>query len=384
MEPINLALRRPALQSSTSPWSTDRSRAVDAAVAVSGDAASARFLHTAREFFPWWQVDLGRAYLVNRVEIDNRPDMAQRLCAFSLLGSLDGQAWRPLQRFRIEPSAHYRLDLATPALARYLRLRLDGRDHLHFRQFAAFGEAGDDPRQRVDYSAIEATWAVPPGRAGDIARVGGFDLLIAQDYGREIGNALRVGSYEDRERGLVTRLLRPDDRVLEVGTAIGLVSMTAACVIGSDRIVTFDANPAMTADAKANFARNGMEIAAHCGALTPARRFVAGARLAFYVSPQFWASRLVEEGEGTISAPTFCFEEERARKNANVLICDIEGGEIDLLMEADLSGLRLVILETHVWAVGEARTDALIRKLVLDGFAIDLEVSGQGVAALRR
>lgn len=93
------------------------------------------------------------------------------------------------------------LDLATPALARYLRLRLDGRDHLHVRQFAAFGEAGDDARQRDDYSAIEAAWAVPPGRVGGIARVGGSDLLIARDYGREIGNALRVGSYEDRERG---------------------------------------------------------------------------------------------------------------------------------------------------------------------------------------
>ncbi|MDE3175330.1 MAG: FkbM family methyltransferase [Pseudomonadota bacterium] len=384
MHPVNLALRRPALQSTISHWSTDPSRVVDAAVAVSGDAASPRFFHTAHEYFPWWQVDLGRPCLVDRVEIDNRPDMAERLGAFTLLGSLDGAAWRPLQSVRVEPAARYRLDLAPPALARFLRLRLDGRGHLHFRQFAAFGAPGDDPRQRDEYRALAAAWSVPPGRAGAIAPVGGFDLLIAQDYGREIGAALRVGSYENRERGLVTRLLRPDDRALEVGTAIGLVSMTAAAMIGADRVVTFDANPAMIADAKANFARNGLDIAAYCGALTPRSRFVAGARLAFYVSPQFWASRLVEDGEGTISTPTFCFEEERARANANVLICDIEGGEVDLLMQADLSGLRLVILETHVWAVGEARTDALIRKLTLDGFVVDLDLSGQGVAALRR
>src|SRR5947209_12423006 len=123
----NLALRRPATQSSTSRWSTDPSPAVDAAVAVSGDKASPRFFHTAHEFFPWWQVDLGRAYLVDRVEIDNRPDMPERLSAFTLLGSLDGEAWKPLQSFRVEPAAHYRLDLPTPALARHLRLRLDGR-----------------------------------------------------------------------------------------------------------------------------------------------------------------------------------------------------------------------------------------------------------------
>ena len=67
-----------------------------------------------------------------------------------------------------------------------------------------------------------------------------------------------------------------------------------------------------------------------------------------------------------------------------MLICDIEGGEVALLSDADLKGLRLVILETHTWAVGEARTDALIRKLMADGFNLDLDVSGRGVAALRR
>ena len=380
----NLALRRPALQSSISLWSTDPSRTVDAAVAVSGDLASPRVFHTGQEYFPWWQVDLGQAYLVDRVEIENRPDMPERLAAFTLLGSLDGQAWRPLQTFRVEPAARYVLDLAPPRLARWLRLRLDGRGHLHFRQFAAFGVAGDNSTQRENFRATAAAWAAPPGREGRIARVGGFDLLIAQAYGRDISEALRVGSYEDRERRLVTSLLRPGDRVLEVGTAIGLVAMTTAAMIGPEHISTFDANPAMIADAEANFARNGVEIAARCGALVPRGRFAAGARLAFHVSPQFWASRLVEPGEGTISVPTLCFEEERARADANVLICDIEGGEVDLLMEADLTGLQLILLETHVWAVGEARTDALIRKMVLDGFAIDLDASGQGVAALRR
>jgi hypothetical protein len=141
----------------------------------------------------------------------------------------------------------------------------------------------------------------------------------------------------------------------------------------------------MTADAAANFARNGLKIEVNAGALVPRRHFVEGEQLAFHVSPHFWASRLVETDEpGAISAPTFCFEAECERARANVLICDIEGGEVALLGDADLGALRLIILETHVWAVGEARTDALVRKLVGDGFVPDLEVSGQGVTAFRR
>jgi len=67
-----------------------------------------------------------------------------------------------------------------------------------------------------------------------------------------------------------------------------------------------------------------------------------------------------------------------------VLVCDIEGGEVELLMGADLSALRLIILETHYWAQGETATDAMVRELILSGFSIHLEASGWNVLALRR
>jgi FkbM family methyltransferase len=381
----NLALRRPALQSSVSRWSTDQSVAVDAAVAVSGDPASARLLHTAHEFFPWWQVDLGAPSRIARVEIENRPDFEGRPDRLTLLGSLDGRSWRGLGRVRGAPAACYAVAFETPRLARFLRLRLDGFGALRFRQCLVWGEAGDDPQERTRYARLAAAWAAPAGRSGEIANVGGFDVFIDDAYAEPIRNTLRDGSYEVRERLAVCRMLRPGDRVMEAGSAIGLVAMTAAAIVGPANVAAYDANPAMTADAAANFARNGMRVDLHAGALVPRRRYAEGARLAFHVSPEFWASRLVEEGApGAIQVPTLCFEAERERRQADVLICDIEGGEVALLSEADLTGFRLVILETHAWAVGQERADALIRKLALDGFNVDLDVSGQGVAALRR
>ena len=53
-------------------------------------------------------------------------------------------------------------------------------------------------------------------------------------------------------------------------------------------------------------------------------------------------------------------------------------------MGADLAGIRLIIMETHYWAVGEAATDAMMRKLVVEGFAIHLGRSGHGIVVLRR
>ncbi len=385
MAPRNLALRRPALQSSISRWSTDPSPAVDAAVAVSGVPGSALCCHTAEEFFPWWQVDLGASALLRRIEIENRRDEPRRLRRFTLLGSLDGRAWRPLRRVCAAAAERYAVEFDPPRLARFLRLRLDGHEFLHFRQCRVWGEVGDDPVERAAYAAAAAASATPEGRRGEMARVGGFDVFVDDAYASVIRDQLYSGGYEARERLAVCRLLRPRDRVIEAGTAIGLVAMTAAAIVGPENIVTYDANPAMVADAAANFARNGMAIEAHAGALVARRHYVEGVRLAFQISPEFWASRVVEAGApGAIQIPTSCFEAERERHQANVLICDIEGGEVALLANADLGAIRLLILETHVWAAGEASTNALIRKLVLDGFNLDFDATHGAVVALRR
>jgi hypothetical protein len=86
----------------------------------------------------------------------------------------------------------------------------------------------------------------------------------------------------------------------------------------------------------------------------------------------------------TVRIPVFCLELEIAAHKANVLICDIEGGEVELLADADLTGIRLIIMETHYWAAGEAATDAMIRNLILQGFSFHLGVSGHHVSVLRR
>ncbi len=385
MIPENLALRRPALQSSTSEWSSDPSPAVDAAIATSGDVESSRYFHTGEDLFPWWQVDLGRDCVIHRVEILNRGDAPNRLNRFTLLGSLDGETWLSLQVVRTSAAERYELRFEPPRLARFLRVRLDALEMLHFRQCLVFGEPGESRDDRAAYEAAALSRAIPNGRRGDIARIDAFELFVDRRYAPEIKRALRRGHYENRERKLVGRLLDPASRVIEAGTAIGLVAMTAAAVVGPENVLTFDANPAMVADAGGNFARNGMAISARCGALVARERYVEGQHLAFQVDPAFWASRLGEEGDaGAIQIPTFCLEDEIAKMRADVMICDIEGGEVDLLTHADLQGIRLLILETHTWAVGTERTDAMVRKLILDGFSLDVDASGQGVLALLR
>ena len=136
----NIALGRPATQSSTGPESTDPNPAIDAGVATNGDALSPLFFQTAEEDDPWWQVDLGGAYHVDKIVIYNRCDYRGRLRRFAVLGSNDGRAWAPLLKkenddiFRV-----FAANVVSPAPARFVRVQLLGRGQLNIRECQVFG-----------------------------------------------------------------------------------------------------------------------------------------------------------------------------------------------------------------------------------------------------
>jgi FkbM family methyltransferase len=226
-------------------------------------------------------------------------------------------------------------------------------------------------------------------RPGALRLVDDFRILIADDYGPAVKSSLESGDYERLERRFVGLFVRPGDRVLELGTAVGVVAMSAAAVVGAENVRTFDANPEIIADAKANFARNGLGgVDARHGLMVNRACYAPGRVVNFGLAREFWASHQTSHMGGGIerivSAPVFCLEDEIAAFGANVLICDIEGGEVDLLSDADLSGLRLIILDTHYWAQGEEAIDEMVRRLILAGFSPHLLESRHGVLALRR
>jgi FkbM family methyltransferase len=399
---LNLALNKPALQSSISMWSSSSNPTDDASGANNGQISRVFGFHTAYETNPWWQVDLEDECLIRRVVLYNRQDYAERLKYFSILKSLDGEKWevmfskRDKSVFGLTDDLPYVAEISSEHLARYVRIRLDGLESLHFSECQVFGEpVGTSVRQRLIEAAARAEQErrkLPPGRNGRLIEVDEFTVFVDYDnYAPEIVATLESGLYEGRERWLVKEVLERDDKVIEAGTAIGLVAMTAASIVGGANVATFDANPEIVADAQRNFNRNSLKaIKSNWGILKNRQSFLGkGETVDFYIAKHFWASRLhATEDDASIVkkvlVPVFCLEEEIEVHRANVLICDIEGGEVDLLMHSDLRGIKKIIIETHYGWVGERETDEMMRKLVLDGFSIHLGLSGQQVFTLRR
>jgi len=397
----NYALNRPALQSSISEWSHRPTPAQDARGGNNGDITRPFGCHTSEEEHPWWYVDLGLEIVIDSVAIYNRQECAYRMRYFSLHGSLDGREW---QRFYKKRDARIFGELADDiyfvrpkdvVIARFVRLQLDHRESLHFRECEIYGHrpsAAERLSVKVQENLAIRTEALIAGREGFIAKIDEFSVFVDEaNYSPKIIAALRNGIYEEEERQFVERMLRSSDRVLEIGTGIGAVTLLAADCTSPEQVRSFDGNPYIIDDARRNFLFNHFGgIIATPGVLKNRNNMKPFERAAkFTVLRDFWSSRLgrpksIAGSFEVVDVPIFCLETEIAAHKANVLIIDIEGGEVDLLRDADLSPIRLIIMETHYWAAVAEATDSMITELIYQGFRINLELTRWGVVVLHR
>lgn len=207
-----------------------------------------------------------------------------------------------------------------------------------------------------------------------------------ESYDPKIVEHLMKGSYESGERNVIPHVFKPTDRILEVGGAIGAVTMAAADIVGQSNIVAFEANPALIEDAKRNFAMNGVNLRFENVVLKNRISWGGEGEFAdFHIHKEYWASSLVKIPGTikTVQVPTKCFETEARNFGANALICDIEGGEIELLEMADLTGFDKILMEIHYWA-GREKINRLMRKLIFDGFSVNFDHSFRSIVTLHR
>jgi hypothetical protein len=133
-EPQNLALGRPATQSSTA-YGGDATRATDGN--TDGGFYNGSVTHTGFDAQAWWQVDLGAVRDIGRVVIHNRTDCCgSRLSDFDIQTSLDGITW-VTSAGRAGPApdvSWYSIHVA----ARFVRVRLRGTNNLSLAEVRIF------------------------------------------------------------------------------------------------------------------------------------------------------------------------------------------------------------------------------------------------------
>lgn len=145
----NIALGKPASQSSVSQWSREPSAERDAARVVSGRLSGWYNCHTDLEDGPWWQVDLGASQHIREVRIFNRagpPEIMARTSHLALLLSDDERTWHEALVKRddglvggIDEGPLIWVAEGTVS-ARFVRVQLLGRNYLHLDQVEVYGD----------------------------------------------------------------------------------------------------------------------------------------------------------------------------------------------------------------------------------------------------
>jgi FkbM family methyltransferase len=209
------------------------------------------------------------------------------------------------------------------------------------------------------------------------AHVAGIELplkhpLITPPIQRDI----YFGDYERKELDVIERRLEPGDKVMEVGAGIGFLSAYCARVLGGDRVFAYEANPALLELVGVVHARNKVHPR-----VTQALLGEGDGERDFFVEPDYWASSLVRR-----SAKAKCvrirqidFSSELRRVAPSFLIVDVEGGEYELLRNADLSAVSKLCLEVHPDVLGNARVSEVFARLIAAGLALDFTLMRKNV-----
>ena len=195
-----------------------------------------------------------------------------------------------------------------------------------------------------------------------------------------IERPLRKGKYEGGECLAVETVVGKGDRVLELGAGLGLVSTRAAMAEGVEKVVTFEANPALLPVIRETHRLNDVtgRIEVINGVVT---RGEAPEVLPFYRRPDFWGSSLASTPAGwtdEIAVKTYDFDAVLAEFRPTVIVADIEGGELDLFEGADLSDARFVIMEIHPRVYGAEGTKRIFDAMSAKGFGYSPKISRGG------
>lgn len=201
--------------------------------------------------------------------------------------------------------------------------------------------------------------------------------------------SLRRGNYEKPERKAMEGLLRPEDRALEIGSGVGFISTLMARDYGLRDIHSYEANPALIPYIRQVHKLNGVgdHVTCHNALIAPG----AGAERPFYVRGDFIASSLSDDRgdrfggvKRVVNIPQIAMADAVAKNDANILICDIEGAEVELLPQIDLSRFRAAVVELHPKTIGIGGVQKVMDAFSAAGLGYDADRSDHAVVTFQK
>jgi FkbM family methyltransferase len=216
--------------------------------------------------------------------------------------------------------------------------------------------------------------------APDRVEIYGVRLQLGDWATDTLRSAIYDQWYEAREIEIVKATVQPDDRVVEIGCGVGVVSTVAGRIASS--VDCYDANPEMVAVTRQTLERNGVRANVVNAVLQHAPKEDA---IQFYMRPDFWSSSL-QPGDGAtaITVPVLDLNREIAKLRGSYFVVDIEGAETQLLQLPLPACVQKLCVECHPHEVAPHDTRVMLQALLAQGFFLDLEHSSPPVLYFTR
>ena len=215
----------------------------------------------------------------------------------------------------------------------------------------------------------------------------GVEVLAAPHLSRRMIESMSLGRYERREVACGLAAIPEGSRILELGAGSGVVGAVLARNTHPAAMLSIEANPFLIDHITRLYTHNGLSdliSVRHAVVLTdPA----APPEMEFFVQNNFLGSGLVArkvEKATRVSVPVLRYAELQASFPHDVIMMDIEGGELDFLRHADLTGVQTFIAEVHKDIYGRAGVQEVRSLMGKAGFALSDALSKVGVHVYKR
>lgn len=208
--------------------------------------------------------------------------------------------------------------------------------------------------------------------------------VVNPPISRKIFQQLWRKDYEQPEISAIMRLLHDGDRVLELGSGLGIVSSLTARARPDVKVRSYEGNPDLLPFIAQVHAKNGIKnVEVRNEILMPNP---SAPTMEFLTHRSFAESSVLDHGAVTkrVQVPCTDINGVIAEFRPDVFVCDIEGGEELLFDGMDLRGVRVLVIELHPVVISRMAVKRIFDTCAAAGLYPRVEYSSAQVVAFER